>query len=145
MSNNEVTTQPAVTEGILVNFADKKGNLQALTLEGAVFKGGKAVMDSIKDTMMSLALLKAGNGKYRASVDILSVAFPKVAKAYATLYMADPWQNKQRFTAFVDACIVHKAPEKGWSTKQAQARILLSALSQLLNSTPVPAQETVDA
>lgn len=135
-----------VQQGILIAFADKKGSLHSLTLEGAVFKGGKVVMDQIKDAMMNLALLKAGNGKYRAAVDVLSVAFPKVAKAYSTLYAGkDPWQNKAAFTAFVDACIVHKAPEKGWSTKQAQARILLSALSKLLTATEAKVTETVES
>ena len=121
----------------VIAYSDKKGELRQLTIEGAIFKGGKAVMDQVKDSMLDLALRKAGNGKYRAAADILATAFPKVAKAYATLYGRDPWANKASFTSFVDACIMARPAnaEKGWSAKQTQARTLLSSLSKLLGST----------
>ena len=134
MSQNQVAVVHTL-DANLVAFADKKGTLHSISAEGALFKGG-AALASLKDAAMQLALHKASNGKYRAPVDILSVAFPRIAKAYAMLYAGtEPWKNKQTFTSFVDACIVHKVPEKGWSKKQAEARMLLSALSQLLNAT----------
>lgn len=141
------TTQIAVQtlDANLVAFADKKGTLHSISAEGALFKGG-AALAALKDAAMNLALHKAGNGKYRAAVDVLSVAFPRVAKAYSTLYAGkEPWQNKASFTAFVDACIVHKVPEKGWSKKQSEARMLLSALSQLISSVEAKTPETVNA
>lgn len=141
--SNQIAIQ--TLDANLVAFSDKKGNLHSISAEGALFKGG-AALASLKDAAMQLALQKAGNGKYRAAVDILAVAFPKVAKAYATLYAGkDAWSNKASFTSFVDACIVAKAPEKGWTKKQAEARMLLSALSKLLNATAVPTAEAVTA
>jgi len=128
----------------IVAFQDKKGNLHGISAEGALFKGG-AALAALKDAAMQLALQKAGHGKYRAAADILGVAFPKTQKAFQTLYAGlTTWGNKNSFTAFVEACECAQVPEKGWSKKQAEARLLIGALLQLTRAETVKASETVE-
>lgn len=138
--------QTVTLDAGLVAFADKKGALHSITAEGAIFKGG-AALAALKDVAMTVALTKAGNGRFQPACDILANAFPKVIKAYATLYGdKKPWDNKAQFAAFVAAVEVHKAPEKGWSKKQAEARLLMTALLAQLGITSQASQgEVVNA
>jgi hypothetical protein len=111
----------------VVGFADKKGNMHTISAEGALFKGGAAVA-ALKDEALDSALAKAHNGKYRAAADILSVAFPSQAKAFAKLFNVAPEANKTTMHSFVHALSNAEAPAKGWSKKQVEIRTLLSAL-----------------
>jgi hypothetical protein len=112
----------------MVTFTDKKGKLGSISAEGALFKGGVALA-ALKDIAVDVALEKAAHGKYRAASDILAVAFPRTVKAFTTLYPnAQPWDNKARFTSFVQACDSAVKPEKGWSKRQDTARLVVAAL-----------------
>jgi hypothetical protein len=142
MSN--ITTNPSI-DSSLVAYSTKKGELKSISAEGALFKGGDA-LKALKNAALDLALLKAGHGKYRAASDILATAFPRTEKAFLTLYpTSQPWDNKAKFTAFVDACIVAQAPKNGWNKKQAEARVLLAALSRMVSAESVDAGEVVGA
>jgi hypothetical protein len=115
-----------------VAFFDKKGVGHAMTAEGALFKGG-AALAALKDAALEAALLKAGNGRYRAASDILCAAFPAIGKAAEKL-IGTPWANKSTMATLINA--VQRAEYKertsaGKLTKQAEARMLCSALQQL--------------
>lgn len=111
----------------VIGYEDKKGNMHNISAEGALFKGGAALV-ALKDEAMDCALMKAHNGKYRAASDILSVAFGKQAKAFENLFSAVPWANKNTFNSFLTALAGVAVPDKGWSKKQVEARALLGAI-----------------
>jgi hypothetical protein len=112
-----------------LTFSDKKGNLHSITAEGALFKGG-AALSALKDAALEGALLKAGNGKYRAASDVLCAAFPSIGKAAEKL-IGTPWANKSSMATLIGAVLRAEPGKNGWTKKQADARLLVSALSQL--------------
>ncbi len=126
---NHVTVFSA--EAAALSYTDKKGAMHGISAEGALFKGG-AALAALKDAAMESALSKATGGRYRAAADILAAAFPKAAKAAAVVLGQSPtWHSKTTMTVLLTAVGNMSAPEKGWSKKQAEARMLLGALMQL--------------
>ena len=136
-SMSQQSTQIAVQSfDNAVTFTTKKGLNQSISAEGALFKGGEA-LKALKDVAMSLALSKAVNGRFAPAADILASAFPKALKAFDSCFGKAPSTDKRHFAAFLITVQNQKAPEKGWSKKQAEARLLLNALDQVINPAPV--------
>ena len=118
-------------ESAALSYTDKKGAIHGITAEGALFKGG-AALTALKDAALDSAMSKAVNGRYRAAADVLSAAFPRAAKASAVvLGQQATWHSKLTMGVLLAACGNMEAPEKGWSKKQAEARVLLASLMQL--------------
>ena len=126
-------TQVAVqTFDSQITFVTKKGANASISAEGALFKGGEA-LKALKDVALTLALHKAANGRYTPAADILASAFPKALKAFDSCFGKAPGTDKRLFSAFVTT-VQNQVPGKnGWSKKQAEARMLMTALDQLLN------------
>lgn len=112
----------------VVTFDTKNGQ-SALTFEAAIFKGGAARAAAL-DMVGQTAIKKASNGNFRASAEILMVAFPKVAKAFDSLMGESPWANKESFLSFMSACERAAPGAKGYTKKQGEARALLAALRE---------------
>jgi len=111
----------------LVQFNTKAG-VSEISAEAALFKGG-AALAALKDVALDLALAKAHNGKYRAAAEVLMVAFPGQHKAYAKLFKAQPWANKNEFASYLLAMEQAEPGKSGeWSKKQVSARALMAAL-----------------
>lgn len=112
-----------------VAFNTKKG-VSSLSIEGAIHKGG-AALAALKDVAVDSAISKAMAGRYTAAVDILSVAFPRVAAAAYDL-VGSPSMNKANFTTFVKGVLNAKEPAKGFSKKQIAATQMANALASAL-------------
>lgn len=125
----------------IVTFSDKKGNLHGITAEGALFKGG-AALAALKDAALEGALMKAGNGRYRAAADILAAAFPSIGKA-ADKLIGTTWANKSSMGALINACLRAEPGKNGYSKKQAEARMLANALMHLPAFAPAAAEKDV--
>lgn len=111
-------------------FFDKKGNGHTITAEGALFKGG-AALAALKDAALEAALLKAVNGRFRPASDVLCAAFPSIGKAAEKL-IGTPWANKSTMGTLINAVLRAEPGKSGeFSKKQAEARMLCNALSQL--------------
>jgi hypothetical protein len=126
MSNSVVVF---AAESSALTFTDKKGNLHAITAEGALFKGGEAIK-ALKDLALESALSKATNGRYRAASDVICTAFPSIGKAAEKL-IGTPWANKSTMGTVLEAVRRLDAPAKGWSEKQSKARMLVAAMLNL--------------
>lgn len=114
----------------LVEFDAGKNGLGQLTVEAALFKGGKAAA-AVKDMAADVAMAKAVAGRYRAAAEILGVAFVSQSKAWNKLYGTEPWANKTVFASYITA-MENAAPGKnGWSAKQSIARAMMAALRSL--------------
>ena len=138
MSN--ITVFHADTQAL--TFTDKKGALHAITAEGAVFKGG-AALAQLKCHAVDSALTKAVGGRYRAASDILCAAFPSIGKAAEKL-IGTPWANKSSFLTLVNAVLRAEPKEgKGWSTKQAEARMLAHTFIKVTTPVEAPAEGEV--
>lgn len=121
--------QNAVTifaESTAIAFADKKGNRHELSAEGALFKGG-AALAALKDATMQAAGNKAANGKYRAAADILTAAYPSLAKAFDKI-VGTPWANKAAMTSYLAALERAEPGKNGFTKKQAEALDFIRAL-----------------
>lgn len=116
-------------ESAIVSYADKKGNTHEISAEGALFKGG-AALKSLKNQALDSALIKAANGKYRTSADILAASFPSIAKAFDKLHIL-PWSNKSTMNSYLLAMEYAEPGKNGWTAKQSEARLLMQALRQL--------------
>ena len=111
-------------------FFDKKGNGHTITAEGALFKGG-AALAALKDAALEAALIKAGNGKFRAASDVLCAAFPSIGKAAEKL-IGTPWANKSTMATLIHAVQRAEPGKSGeFSKKQTEARMLCNALCSL--------------
>lgn len=126
---NAVTNNP-VGQNAIVSFTDKKNVSHELTFEAALHKGG-AALTAVKDMALDMALSKAVNGKYRAAAEIIGGAFPATNKAYAKLFKALPWGNKQEFAAYLAVMERAEGGKNGFTAKQVTARQLMSALRNL--------------
>mgnify|MGYP003661121794 CR=1 FL=1 len=129
------------TDNALVSYNDKKGAYHQLSAEGALFKGG-AALRALKDVAMQSAHSKAEAGSYRSASDILAGAFPTVARAVDKV-IGTPWANKSAMGTFLMALDRADEPAKGWSKKQIEARLFISALRQLPAFSPE--QVTINA
>ena len=113
-----------------ITFTDKKGNLNNITAEGALFKGG-AALTALKDAALDSAFAKAKAGRYRAASDVLCTAFPSVGKAAEKL-IGTPWENKSTMGTLINAVMRAEPGKTGdFSAKQHKARALASTLMQL--------------
>jgi hypothetical protein len=129
MQNTTSTVTIFSAEAVAVTFTDKKGAVQSISAEGALFKGGAALV-ALKDMVLLEAGNKAANGKYRAAADILAAAFSATTKSFEKL-MGTPWTNKATMCAFLGA-IERAAAERvaagKLTAKQAQAMAFVKAL-----------------
>lgn len=114
------------TNHAVVYDAGKSG-VRSISTEGALFKGGKALA-ALKTQGVESAIAKASNGRYGPVCDILTVAFPSIAKAYTKLFAHDPSRDKVSMRAFIKAIEAQVEPEKGWSARQKEAKIVLQVL-----------------
>lgn len=125
---NQVTIFSA--EATAITFADRKGNAQSMSAEGALFKGGLALA-ALKDKVMLEAGNKAANGKYRAAADIIGTAFGTVSKSFEKL-CGTPWANKSSMVSYLTAIervsAERFATGKDLTAKQAQAMAFVKAL-----------------
>lgn len=108
---------------------DTKNGQSALTFEAAIFKGGAARTAAL-DVVGQTAIKKASNGNFRASAEMLMVAFPKTAKAFDSLMGESPWANKESFLGFLSACERAAPGKNGYTKKQVEARVLIAALRE---------------
>lgn len=105
---------------------DAPKGASSISVEGAIHKGGKALI-ALKDAATDSAVAKALNGRYTPAVDILSAAFPKVAKDTNAL-VGMPALNKENFTTFIKGIGRVQESTKGFSKKQIAARHMAAAL-----------------
>jgi hypothetical protein len=124
-----------------VAFSTKKG-MAAMSIEGAIHKGGAALV-ALKDVAVDSAVAKAIGGRYTASVDIISVAFPKVAAATFSLVGA-PNANKANFATFLNGIDRVVEPAKGFSKKQIAARQMAQSLRVALGMVEAQEARTID-
>lgn len=125
MSN--IVVFPAESQAL--TYEDRKGALHAITAEGCLFRGGLAVL-ALKEAALESALVKAGNGRYRAAADIIAAAFPGAYRA-ADKCVGTPWANKTTMQTLLGAVRNTKEPAKKWSAKQAKVRLLCAALDNI--------------
>lgn len=109
-----------------ISFSNKKGDMFAMSPEGALFKGG-AAMAALKDAVMLAAGSKAANGKYRAAADIIATAFPAHTKGFEK-FVGTPWANKSAFVSYLNSIAMLSAPVKGFSKKQLAVQDFILAL-----------------
>lgn len=129
--NTESTIVVFATENVnAITFTDKKGNLNNVTAEGALFKGG-AALAALKDAAIDSAFAKAKAGRFRAASDVLCAAFPSVGKAAEKL-IGTPWENKSTMGTLVNAVMRAEPGKSGqFNAKQDKARELARAMLQL--------------
>jgi hypothetical protein len=137
MSNSLV----AFSSDYSVAFSTKKG-MAALSIEGAIHKGGAALV-ALRDVAVDSAVAKALIGRYSAAVDIISVAFPKVASATYSL-VGSPSANKSNFATFLNGIDRVVEPAKGFSKKQIAARQMAQSLRVALGMVEAQESRTVD-
>lgn len=109
-----------------VSFTNKKGDMFAISAEGALFKGG-AALASLKDLVLRAAGDKAANGKYRAACDIIATAFPAHTKGFEK-FVGTSWANKANFLAYLNSVELATMPKNGYSKKQLAALDFIRAL-----------------
>lgn len=114
-------------ESSVISYNDAKGRALAISAEGAIIKGGKALMGLLKDAALDSAHRKAESGKYRAAADVLSAAFPAVGKAAEKL-LGTVWANKSTMGTLISAVLRVEAGSKGFNEKQLRARALAKGL-----------------
>ena len=132
-------------ESAIVAFEDKKGNQHFLSAEATLFKGG-AALRALKDVALQTAANKAANGRYRSAADIIGVAFPKVAKAYATFMNIEPHASASTFALFIDKCETDEGGKNGFTAKQNDAKDLMRALRTIpALAKPANSGEVIDA
>jgi hypothetical protein len=133
--------QTVIPGDFSVNFANKKGDVCTVSLEGALFKGG-AALTALKDTAMASALTKAQSGRYGPAGDILEASFPTIGKAVRALH-GIPTLNAENFRALLSG--IERAPEgkKGFSKKQETAKLLVRALREVKALSPAKDNNTI--
>lgn len=121
---------------------DVKGGTASLSIEGAIHKGGKALI-ALKDAAENSAVTKAINGRYTAAVDILSIAMPKAAKA-TEVAVGMPALNKRNFEVLLCSIARLPVPAKGWNKRQVAALHMASALRTALGIEEPEDNRTID-
>ena len=138
MSNSQNQVAIRTSFDGVVSFNVRVGKdgtaVQEMTTEGAIFKGGAALL-AVKDMSLDSALAKAADGKYRAASDIICAAFPRVAKAFGALcgVNALPWADKAKMTVLIEGAenAEVKPGKAGKPSKQEMARDLIRAMRNL--------------
>ena len=123
------SVQIFAADNAVVSYANKKGDNFAISTEGALFKGGYA-LKALKDAAQLSAYHKAESGRYRAASDIVSAAFPSMAKAFEKFIGVEPWSSKTTMALFLDKVEAMRPTNeaKGFSTKQVKAREFIDLL-----------------
>jgi hypothetical protein len=114
-------------EGRVVSFETKKGT-SALTVEGAIFKGGKALA-AVRSAAAEVALNKALGGRYRSAAELIATSLPASFMNGFQKFAGDPSANKMLFTIFCEKVLgeMPKNEAKGWTEKQQEARSVARA------------------
>ena len=117
------------TDHSVVSYQNKKGDDFYISTEGALFKGGQA-LKALKDTAMLSAYHKAEAGRYRAASDIVSAAFPSMAKAFEKFIGVEPWSSKTTMALYLDKIEAMRPTNeaKGFTKKQNDAKLFVSQL-----------------
>lgn len=112
-----------------ITYHNKKGDAFNISTEGALFKGGQAIA-ALKDAAMLSAYHKAEAGRYRAASDIVSAAFPSMAKAFEKFIGVEPWASKSTMALYLDKLeAVRPSNEvKGFTKKQTDAKLFINQL-----------------
>lgn len=111
----------------VVNYVTKKGDNLSMSAEGALFK--PAALAAMKELAIKSAFTKAETGRYRAAADILSAAFPAVAKKTENFIQSTVWGSKINMLSFLNQLELVKAPEgKDFSKAKQNALGLVQAL-----------------
>lgn len=120
------------TDYSVVSYQNKKGDDFHISTEGALFKGGQA-LKALKDTAMLSAYHKAEAGRYRAASDIVSAAFPSMAKAFEKFIGVEPWSSKTTMALFLDKVEAMRPTNeaKGFTKKQNDAKLFINTLRQI--------------
>ena len=110
-----------------LTYADKKGDLHGITPEGALFKGGAALL-SFKDAALESAFNKALKGNYFAAADIVGCVFPAAYKQVTKFTEDNPARTKTNFTTLTGKVLAVKVKDgKEFSIKQAAVRSMLNS------------------
>lgn len=112
-----------------ITYHNKKGDAFNISTEGALFKGGQAIA-ALKDAAQLSALHKAESGRYRAASDIVSAAFPSMAKAFEKFIGVEPWSSKTTMGLYLDKVEAMRPTNevKGFTAKQVKAREFIGLL-----------------
>jgi len=115
----------------VVSYSNKKGDQFTTSIEGALFKGGRALA-SLKDAAKLSAYNKAESGRYRAASDILGASFPTLAKAFEKGTGMAAWNSKFSMGLFLDRLESYRPKEgKDFTQKQRDALDFVAALRGL--------------
>jgi len=110
------------TDTRVLAYTDAKGVTRNISPEGAIVKGGKQIRAALWAAAEESAIRKAAAGKYRASADIISAGFPKIAKMAEQYTRRAPWANKESFSTVVNTVATsYIDPEKKQSEKMILA------------------------
>ena len=120
------------TDNSAITYQNKKGDAFNISTEGALFKGGQAIA-ALKDASVLSAYHKAEAGRYRAASDIVSAAFPAIAKAFEKFLGVEPWSSKTTMALYLDKVEAMRPTNevKGFTAKQVKAREFISLLRQV--------------
>ena len=120
------------SDNSVVNYTNKKGDAFNISTEGALFKGGQAIA-ALKDAAMLSAFHKAEAGRYRAASDIVSAAFPSMAKAFEKFIGVEPWSSKTTMSLYLDKVEAMRPTNevKGFTKKQNDAKLFINTLRQV--------------
>jgi hypothetical protein len=115
-----------------ITYHNKKGDAFNISTEGALFKGGQAIA-ALKDAAMLSAYHKAEAGRYRAASDIVSAAFPSMAKAFEKFIGVEPWSSKTTMSLFLDKVEAMRPTNevKGFTKKQNDAKLFINQLRSI--------------
>lgn len=121
-----------VTDHSVVSYQNKKGDDFHISTEGALFKGGHA-LKALKDAAALSAYHKAEAGRYRAASDIVSAAFPAMAKAFEKFLGVEPWSSKTTMALYLDKVEAMRPTNeaKGFTKKQNDAKLFINTLRQV--------------
>ncbi len=112
----------------IITFENKKGVQFALSAEGALFKGGAALV-ALKDAAMLSAFNKARDGKYRSAADVIGASFPSIDKAFKKINVS-VWANKSIMCTFLSAIEAAEPGKAGYSKKQNEAKGFVAYLRE---------------
>lgn len=112
----------------IVSFENKKGVAFEISVEGALFKGGAALV-ALKDAALLSAYNKALDGKFRAAADVIGAAFPGTAKSFEKI-IGCSWANKSAMNSFLVAVERAESGKTGYSKKQNEAKAFVKYLRE---------------
>lgn len=129
---NAISVSIFHNDNSMVNYTNKKGDAFNISTEGALFKGGEA-LKSLKNSAMLSAYHKAEAGRYRAASDIVSAAFPSMAKAFEKFIGVEPWSSKTTMALYLDKVEAMRPTNevKGFTKKQNEAKMFINTLRQV--------------